>query len=226
MTEPITPTPPKKPTRRKIDWEAIELDYRAGIKTVRQIGADNGGVSHVSILKRAKKEGWTRNLQAKIQAKAEALVTKQEVTKEVTKQKALAEQQVIDANAEAIANVRIGQRKDIQRGRKVVNQLLDELELVCGVENAELLSQLGDLMRTEDEWGRDKLNDLYRRLLGLNGRVGAVKTAAEALRTVVSLEREAFGITNKDDEAAKDDPLTKLLHEIAKNNSSTIQPKP
>lgn len=224
MTEPTIPTPPKKPTRRKIDWEAIELDYRTGIKTVRQIGADNGGVSHVSILKRAKKDGWTRNLQAKIQAKADALVTKQEVTKEVTKQKALAEQEVIDANAEAVANVRIGQRKDIQRSRAIVNRLMDEMELMCGEEHAALLEQLGEVVK--EDGGNKRRLDVFNRVIDFSNRVKNAKELAEALRTVVSLEREAFGITNKDDEAAKDDPLTKLLHEIAKNNSSTIQPKP
>ena len=43
------------------DWERIELDYRAGIKTLRQI-ADEHGISHVAVAKRAKRDGWTRDL--------------------------------------------------------------------------------------------------------------------------------------------------------------------
>ena len=35
------------------DWEKIELDYRAGIKTLRQI-ADENGVTHGAVNKRAK----------------------------------------------------------------------------------------------------------------------------------------------------------------------------
>ena len=41
------------------DWERIELDYRAGVKTLRQI-AEEHGLSHVAINKRAKRDGWDR----------------------------------------------------------------------------------------------------------------------------------------------------------------------
>lgn len=41
------------------DWEKIELDYRAGIKTLREIAADHG-ISHQAINKRAKRDGWAR----------------------------------------------------------------------------------------------------------------------------------------------------------------------
>ena len=63
-----------------IDWEKIEYDYRSGIKTLRLIASENG-VSHVAINKRAKKDGWTRDLAVKIRAKANELVTKDVVTK-------------------------------------------------------------------------------------------------------------------------------------------------
>ena len=42
------------------DWERIELDYRSGIKTLRQI-ADENGITHGAINKRAKCDGWEGN---------------------------------------------------------------------------------------------------------------------------------------------------------------------
>lgn len=60
------------------DWERIEADYRAGFLSVREIAAALG-VSHVAIGKRAKRDGWERDLGAKIKAKAEALVTSRTV---------------------------------------------------------------------------------------------------------------------------------------------------
>ena len=57
------------------DWERIELDYRAGVKTLRQI-ADENGITHGAINKRAKRDGWERDLSDKIQRKADALVSK------------------------------------------------------------------------------------------------------------------------------------------------------
>ena len=55
---------PAKPTGKADksaapDWERIELDYRAGVKTLRQI-ADEHGISHGAINKRAKRDGWER----------------------------------------------------------------------------------------------------------------------------------------------------------------------
>ena len=43
------------------DWERIELDYRAGIKSLRQI-ADEGGITEGAIRKRAKRDAWERDL--------------------------------------------------------------------------------------------------------------------------------------------------------------------
>lgn len=48
-------TEEKKPT----DWERIELDYRAGILTLREMASAHG-ISNVSIHKRAKRDGWVR----------------------------------------------------------------------------------------------------------------------------------------------------------------------
>lgn len=45
--------------KKSIDWESVEREYRAGIKTLRQIG-DEHGVSHVAITERADKHGWIR----------------------------------------------------------------------------------------------------------------------------------------------------------------------
>ena len=115
------------PVKAQPDWERIELDYRAGIKTLRQI-ADEHGISHVAVAKRAKRDGWTRDLAGKIQAKADELVNKSLVTSSVTAQTKIAEKAVIDANAQAVADIRLAHRSDIRRARNLTNSLLAELE--------------------------------------------------------------------------------------------------
>ena len=131
---PKKATPAEKPVAVKKaagkaapDWERIELDYRAGIKTLRQI-ADENGITHGAINKRAKRDGWERDLSEKINAKADALVSKALVSNDVSKEYRIAEKQVVDANAQAVAEVRLAHRKDIHRARKLTNTLLDELE--------------------------------------------------------------------------------------------------
>lgn len=216
------PAAPPSPNRRtSVDWEAIELDYRAGIKTLRQIGEEQG-VTHVAINKRAKRDSWSRDLAAKIRAKADELVTKSLVTSSVTKEGLAAERSVIDANAEAIKQVRLGHRTDIQRGRRILMALFGELEQQTGAANVALLEELGELLRKEDDKGVDKLNDLYRKIISLPARAKTMKDLGETLRVMVAMERQAFGLDDKD--ALPIDPLTSLLHSIAKNSGNSFQP--
>lgn len=178
------------------DWEKIEADYRAGILSLREIAEAHPGTNHVAIARKAKREGWSRDLSAKIRAKADALVTERTVTADVTAERRVSERDIIDANAQAIVSVRLAHRKDIQRSRSITMRLLEELELQSGRENAELLEQLGELMRREDDRGQDKLNDLYQKIISLPGRAKTMKDLGESLRVLVTLERQAFGLDN------------------------------
>ena len=207
--------------KKVIDWEKIELDYRAGVKTLRQI-ADEHGISHVSINKRAKRDDWVRDLSAKIKAKSDNMVTKSLVTSEVTSEKRISEKQIVDDGATALTNVRLAQRKDIQRSRSIAMRLFDELEHAVGVENAAQLEHLGELLRNEDDKGRDVLNDIYAKIISLPGRVKAMKDLSDTLKTLVGLEREAFGLNEKQESTA--DALTAVLDQITKNNSSAFSP--
>lgn len=201
----------------KPDWEAIETAYRTGSQSVREIAAQFG-ISHAAISKRAKKESWDRDLQARIQAKADALVTKREVTKKVTTEKLVTERQIVEANAEVIANVRMEHRGDIRRARTLTNSLLAELESECS--DVDALNQLGEMLRREDDKGMDKLNDLYHKIISLPGRVKAMKDLADSLKNLIALERQAYSLDDPD--AGKqspigdksDDDLTRRIQEL------------
>ena len=52
-------------SRSDADWEAVEREYRAGQLSIREIGRLHG-VSHTAIAKRARKEGWSQNLAARV----------------------------------------------------------------------------------------------------------------------------------------------------------------
>lgn len=204
-----------------IDWERIELDYRAGVKSLREI-AGGSGTSHVNISKRAKKEGWVRDLAAKIQAKADELVNKATVNSLGNSVNPISERETVEANAIAVSEIKLGQRKDIQRSRKLVMSLLSELEQQTDPVTLELLQDLGDIMRREDDKGQDKLNDLYHKVISLPGRVKCMKDLSESLRVLVGLERQAFGLDDKDN--APTDALTTLLHTISKSSGNGFKP--
>jgi len=199
-------------TTKQPDWEAIERAYRAGVLSVREIAAAHE-VSHTAINKRAKREGWDRDLKAKIKAKADALVSKREVSTEVSSKKAETEREIIELNAEVIANIRMAHRGDISRSRRLTNKLLDELEGLT--DNRHLFEELGELMRNPDDNGQDKRNDLYNKIIDLPGRTKTMKELAETLKTLVALERQAYDLDVKQG-GSEEDTLSKLMDELSK----------
>lgn len=177
------------------DWERIELDYRAGVLSIREI-AEARGCSHTAINKRAKKEGWERDLKAKIQAKADALVSKREVSTLVSTERLETEKGVVDANAQVIADIRMAHRRDIKRSRNLCLSLLEEMEQQTT--NLDLYEELGEMLRSEDKNGMDRKNDLYSKVISSAGRIASMKQLADTLRVLVGLEREAYSIMNED----------------------------
>jgi hypothetical protein len=179
----------KKPTP---DWERIERDYRAGVLSLRQL-AEEHGITEGAIRKRAKRDGWERDLSGRIKAKADALVRKAAVRSEVRTNPAT-DREIVETNAQMQADVVLCHRRDIRRSRALVMSLLDELEHETG--NRDLYEQLGELMLAPDDKG-DKLNEIYRKVISLPGRTSTMKQLSESLKSLVWLERQAFGL--KDD---------------------------
>lgn len=194
---------------KKVDYDRIEADWRAGLLSPRQLAAkytEETGipVSHAAIISHFKKHGIERDLAEKIKAKADAMVTRAMVTGKVTREQTVPDVQIIEDGAVQVAIVRIGQRKDISRARNVANNLLAEIEGQTGPDAARLLADLGEMMRNPDDKGQDKLNDVYQKAASLPGRVKTMKELSDAMRILIGLEREAFSIgPGTDDPAGK-----------------------
>lgn len=195
----------------KPDWEAIESAYRAGVMSLREIASQHG-ISDTAIRKRAKKDGWSRDLAAKIQAKADDLVRRREVRTKVRTENATSERELIEANAEVIATVRMEHRGDIRRARTLANALFDELEAECA--DVDALRKLGEMMLDVDENGRDRLNELYRAIISMPERVKSMKALGETLKNLIGLERQAYSM----DEGERDkvvDALSDLMDSLS-----------
>lgn len=199
-----------KAPRKAVDWEAVELQYRAGIRSLKEIGKEFG-VSDAGIIKRAKKDGWTRDLKAKIQAKADAKVSAALVSGLVSARTKANEQTIIEVNAQAVANVRMAHRTDIARMRALVLQMLGEIE--HETDNLDLYEELGDLLRAEDDKGQDKRNDIYRKVISSASRIDSMKKLAETLKVLIGMEREAYGI--KGDIEPTGNALTDFMQQLS-----------
>lgn len=181
--------------KKDIDWDAVEPHFRANTRSLRDIAAEFG-TTHTSIAKKAKKEGWTRDLRGKIKARTLHLVSKAAVSKKVSTEKAVSDREIIEANAETQKNVILAHRADIRAARGVAGKLLDELR-VLGEHRVEF-EELGEVMRDPDEkTGRDRRNELYNAVIGFHGRIDSAKKLAETFKIIFGLEREAFGIESR-----------------------------
>ena len=181
------------------DWEAVQELYRVGVASLRAIAAEHN-CTEGAIRKRAKKESWPRDLKAKVRAKAEELVRKIEVRKTVRKGQAVTETMQITAAATLQADIVLKHRQDIPAARSLVSKLFAELELQT--DSLELLQELGEIMRSENENGQDKRNDLYNKVLSLSGRSATLKSLVDSLKVMIALEREAFGLNEGQEEDA------------------------
>ena len=179
------------------DWERIEQDYRAGVLSIREIAGQHG-ITDGAIRKRAKAQDWERDISAKVNAKADALVRAEQVRSQVRTESALSERVLIEATAQVIADVRMRHRGDIGRALSLSMKLLAELE--GQTDSLELLEQLGELMRSEDERGQDKRNDLYNKIIATPSRIDSVKKLSDTLKNLIGLEREAYGLKGEPQE--------------------------
>lgn len=177
--------------RKPVDWERVEADYCAGVKSLREIAAEHG-ITEGTIRARAKKNDWPRNVAAKVAAKAEKILRNDALRSELRTEKTISERELVEASAQAIVNVKLSHRKSISRQRELVERLLQELEAQTG--DTDLFGQLGELMHAPDDKGVDKLNDLYRKVIATPQRIDSLKKLAETLKHLIYLEREAFDI--------------------------------
>lgn len=171
-------------TRKSVDWEAVETAYCAGIIPLRQIAAMHG-ITHGAINKRAKREGWIRDLSHKIDKRAKAIVLsavakagiQTGIQKTVSKdldtiiseieanKKAKTEKNIVESAATLSAAVQIAHRGEISELRRKAGAFRERLD----EEDAPLKEQL----------------QMFTQLVGAYGQV-------------IRLEREAYGIDKGD----------------------------
>jgi hypothetical protein len=109
--------------RKQIDWERVEIEYRAGKLSLREI-AKASGCSEGAIRKRAKTDGWERDLSKRIEEE----VRNKLVRSEVRKAERVPEKEIIEAVATRSANIVLAERKDLEELRALENKLMAELD--------------------------------------------------------------------------------------------------
>ncbi len=119
-------TATKKPARRKIDWEAVEKEYRSGQVSNVMLG-EKHGVSEGAIRKRAREGGWQKDLAATVQKRIKEELVRDEVRTEVRDTNAT-DREIIEQAAATGAQVVRTHRKDIRTAAQLAAGMLAELQ--------------------------------------------------------------------------------------------------
>ena len=191
-------------TRKSVDWDAIEPDFRAGTKSIRQIAKENS-ITHGAVNQHAKLHGWTRDLTAKVRQAtrskltADALSTPLSADSGVDTEK---DAEIVDANAELRANIVRDHRGDIRAARALTKRMLAELQQQSG--SPETLEAFAEIVATTVKDGERKTDEkslaAFKKALGLGNRAQILEGLARSLRTLVTLERQAFSLDDEESE--------------------------
>ncbi|MCF5715156.1 hypothetical protein I9H06_16430 [Pseudomonas tremae] len=126
-------------TTKQPDWEAIERAYRAGSLSVRAI-AENSSLTEGAVRKRAKKEGWTRDLANQVKAAARDKLVRSSVRTPSTQLRTDAE--IIEEASDQAASVVLAHRVGLAQWRSIADKLSVALaKMDVGEEN------IGDFSR-------------------------------------------------------------------------------
>ena len=188
-------TAKKKPVRKsRFDWERIELDYRTGQYSNREL-ARLHGPTEAAIRKRAKDHDWQRDLSEQIRKRVIEKTTAA-VAREVSR--AETDQQYVEEAAEAGANIIRGHQRLLIQARDIAETLMDRLseQLKSKTMKVEVRGEVMEVDVNLDYAGK------------------SLGHATQALERVVKMERQSYGL-DADDKETVGKTLDQLLAEVA-----------
>jgi hypothetical protein len=207
------PPPTAPPSRRKVDWDAVERDYSTGQFTDSELATKHGVSREAIVRRRTREQGqdrsrWTKDLGPHVRAATNALLMQELVTEKITADHTKVTGTVLAA-AEVNKQVILGHRTDIKNLRDLTAGLMSELaqSALAAAEQDELAALLVTLQSGEVMTGDrlTKAQTLVRKSLELPGRIASAKALAETFTRLQLLERTAFGL---DDKTPPEDPGT------------------
>jgi hypothetical protein len=160
--------------RKNIDWEAIQREYRAGILSVREI-ASLYGISHVSIIKRAKKfpGQWKRDLTERVRRAVVRKITTEPATNDVVTTEGK-EEEVVENAADKMMVVIRQHRTSIAKLASIEASFAEELE----------------------QLNKPATGKKSEKSVALSTKINALLALVTASEKRQKMERQAFGITD------------------------------
>ncbi|WP_110647598.1 hypothetical protein [Salinicola peritrichatus] len=186
-----------KPKGKRYDWEAIEADYRTGRFSLQQL-ADKHGPSKTQVARRAREEGWEKDLTRSVQQRTREKLTRRESDLPDTP-----ECEIVERAATENAAVVYGHRATLAHWRGISERFAKRLteQLDQGYRTAILNGNLVEL-------------DLDLEYIGkcINHGTGAVER-------VIRMERTSYGL-DADNGEEEGKTLQELMGELKERENA------
>lgn len=197
-------------TSKQPDWEAIERAYRAGSLSIRTI-AERQGVSDTAIRKKAKVQGWARDLSDQVRKEVRSKLVRGEVRNDQGANCEL-DAVIIEEAAEEGARVVRSHRRDIRKATNLANLLMDDL--LNTIQRREEIEDAIEDETSEDSNGMRRASMLAAVALPSNSKT--LFQLSSAMKNLQVLERQAFSLDEKEktDDA---DEISKMMDELSQD---------
>lgn len=206
-------------TRKVLDWDAIEREYRTGHWSIRALGTKHD-VSAAAISKRAKRDGWVQDASAEVRERTRAALLIQpkdgKAEPEVNTVNAKVNTKVntptqADIEVAVQTNVQVinRHRKDIGQGQRIVGLMM--AELIEGIQHREEVEKVIH-EETADDASLQRRNRMLK-MVSLPARAGTVRDLSTAMKNLVLLERQAYNLDDHGSEDSIEDRLMRLAGE-------------
>ena len=188
----------KKPAT---DWPAIEAEYRVGQLSNRMI-AEKHGVSEGMIRKKAKAQGWLKDLTDKVRREVRTQLVRDSV-----RMPNVSEREAVTQAGITGAEVVRTHRKDVRTAAGLVSLLMDQLHAAAG-SREELEGAVAEMCK-DDETGQREAR--LMKAISLPTHAGTIRDLSTALKNLVTIERQAYNLDELNTEESYEERLARLM---------------
>ena len=181
---------------KNVNWKKVEDHYRAGLITLLEI-AKRAGITEGAIRRRAKANGWKRDLTARVRARTSEKLTlslagQYECPPEpdrTPEEQAKIDDDLVEAAAQTQVAIVREHTAAIRYGRQLTQRLMGELAATTAS-----AAELAEMLNSETD---DQKQKTMQRAISLSSRAAVMRDLANAARVWVGLERQAFRISDE-----------------------------
>jgi len=179
-------------TRHTPDWERIEAEYRANVLSIREI-ARKHSISDRAIRNHAAAGKWERDLRKQIDVAVRTELVRADIRRK-TGSESPTEAEVVQESVATQTTIVQTHRIDIGKARVLLEEAIQDLTGFVR-DREQLEATIHEI--TVDDRDVQRRNRLLR-AVSLPVQMVAIKDATHALRNLVGLERQAFGLGDSD----------------------------